>query len=121
VLPRGLVRVRHYGFLSAAGKRSRERVEAILGALKPELPPVASAETKASEAPNEVADAAQAGTAQAAKETRIPKCPCCGKAMNWKRELKRLPLWTEPPIRDAADLTAARGPPSQSPPTDKPE
>lgn len=102
VLPKGLVRVRHYGFLSAAGKRSRERVEAILGALKPELPPV---EPAPSDAP-----------AEPPKEARIPKCPCCGKAMDWKRELKRLPLWTEPPLGSAADSTPVRGPPPQAQP-----
>ncbi len=42
VLPKGLMRVRHYGFLSAAGKKRRERVASILGVQPPELPPVAT-------------------------------------------------------------------------------
>ncbi len=45
---------------------------------------------------------------------RIP--PRCGKAMDWKRELKRLPLWTEPLISSVADWTPVRGPPPQTQP-----
>ena len=38
VLPKGLMRVRHYGFLSSAGKKRRERVARIPGVQPPELP-----------------------------------------------------------------------------------
>ncbi len=65
VLPKGLVRVRHYGFLSAAAKRRLERIHQILGTRPAPKPP-------ASEAP-------------------APQCPCCGRAMTLLCIIKRPP------------------------------
>ena len=63
VLPKGLVRVRHYGFLSAAAKKKRERLHQILG-------------TQAAPRPQPIPPAA-------------PKCPCCGKPMTLLRVIQR--------------------------------
>jgi hypothetical protein len=88
VLPKGLVRVRHYGFLSAAGKKKRERVEQILGSKAGQkvMIPSAPADITTTETPPAVA-------LQAARPN--PKCPCCGKAMRWEADLKPERSWTE--------------------------
>lgn len=72
VLPKGLVRVRHFGFLSAAAKRKFQRLHQILGstpALKP--PPL---------------------------EPPKPKCPCCGKEMPLLRIIQRPARWMTWPM-----------------------
>lgn len=70
VLPKGLVRVRHYGFLSAAAKKKFERLHQILGT------------TPAPKAPR--------------LEAPAPKCPCCGKPMTLLYVIQRPPRWMEP-------------------------
>ena len=65
VLPKGLVRVRHYGFLSAAAKKKFQRLHQILGSTPAPKP-------KALEVPK-------------------PKCPCCGKEMTLLRTIQRPP------------------------------
>ncbi len=67
VLPKGLVRVRHYGLLSAAARKKYERVHQILGS-KPAPKPAALVVHK-------------------------PKCPCCGKEMTLLRVIERAPRW----------------------------
>jgi hypothetical protein len=65
VLPKGLVRVRHYGLLSAAAKRKLERLHQILGTKPtPKPPPL---------------------------DPHKPVCPCCGKEMTLLRLIKRPP------------------------------
>jgi len=68
VPPRGLQRVRHYGWLGAAAKASRERILALLGW----QPPVV---VKPAPVPP-------------------PKCPCCGKPMLLLGTLPRAPTGT---------------------------
>lgn len=87
VLPKGLVRVRHYGFLSPAAKQKFARLHQILGTQPaPKPPPL---------------------------EPAKPKCPCCGKEMTLLLVIPRPPRWMgpsrAPPIhstRDAAITTA---------------
>lgn len=70
VLPKGLVRVRHYGLLSAAAKKKYQRVHQILGStLVPK--PAALASIK-------------------------PTCPCCGKEMTLLRLVRPARYWLLP-------------------------
>lgn len=78
VLPRGLVRVRHYGFLSAAAKKKRARLTAILRGL-PGIPAPAAAGTAAT----------PAATATAKPPAPAPRCPCCGKDMLRRARIPR--------------------------------
>lgn len=85
VLPKGLVRVRHHGFLSAAAKKKFERLHQILGTKPtPKPPPL---------------------------ESPAPKCPCCGKPMTLLRLIKRPPRRMRParapPPKTARATTAA--------------
>ena len=74
VLPKGLVRVRHYGLHSAAAKAKWERLDQILGTRPMPKP--------------------------APLETAKPKCPCCGKDMELLRVIKPLPReWLTLPAR----------------------
>jgi len=89
VLPKGLVRVRHYGFLSPAAKQKFARLHQILGTQPaPKPPPL---------------------------EPAKPKCPCCGKEMTLLLVIPRLPRWMgpsrAPPIHStcAAARTTATG------------
>jgi hypothetical protein len=90
VLPKGLMRVRHYGYLSAAAKARLERLRQLLGVLAPPpAPPI---------------------------ETPKCQCPCCGKAMRLKARINPLPLWRDlMAMRFKAQATAvmssARAPP----------
>lgn len=69
VLPRGLQRVRHFGWLSAAAKERFERVRALLDWQPPQaLPP---------------------GPAV------VPQCPCCKKPMQLLGRLARPPPWQQ--------------------------
>lgn len=63
VLPKGLRRVRHYGFLSAAARRKYERIHEILGS-KPREKPMPMVAEK-------------------------PKCPCCGRDMELLKVIPR--------------------------------
>ena len=63
ILPKGLMRVRHYGWLSAAAKARLERVRFILQVAAP-VKPVPIVPPK-------------------------PKCPCCGQDMVHKGRLNR--------------------------------
>ncbi len=65
VLPKGLVRVRHYGLHSAAAKKKWQRLHQILGTQPTPKP--------------------------APLETPKPKCPCCGKDMKLLRLIPPLP------------------------------
>jgi hypothetical protein len=65
VLPKGLVRVRHYGFLSPAAKKKLERLHRILGT-RPQPKP-------------------------APIESPKPQCPCCGKPMTLLCAIPRPP------------------------------
>ncbi len=88
VLPKGLMRVRHYGWHSAAAKNKLQRVQQILGQR-------AKAKPEKLEAPK-------------------PKCPCCGQDMTWQRKLERPPPWWEALLEQArvhAAATPATGPP----------
>ena len=67
ILPKGLMRVRHYGFLSAAAKARLERLRHILGACAPPRSP--------------------------ATEPLAIKCSCCGKPMLSVGRIEALPLW----------------------------
>ena len=70
VLPKGLVRVRHYGFLSAAAKKKLERIHQILGTQPaPKPPPL---------------------------EAPAPQCPCCGRPMTLLCVIRRMPRWSGP-------------------------
>ena len=87
VLPKGLVRVRHYGLHSAAAKAKLARVHQILGT--------------------------QPAPRPAPLETPKPKCPCCGKDMILLRVIPRLPrAWLHIPSR--APPPTAQSPPQQS-------
>jgi hypothetical protein len=67
VLPKGLVRVRHYGFLSPAAKQKFARLHQILGTQPaPKPPPL---------------------------EPAKPKCPCCGQEMTLLLVIPRPPRW----------------------------
>lgn len=67
VLPRGLQRVRHFGWLSAAAKERFERVRALLDWQPPKvLPP---------------------------PPVYVPQCPCCRKPMQLIGRLARPPPW----------------------------
>lgn len=88
VLPKGLMRVRHYGLHSAAAKAKLARVQSILGQ--------------------------RAKPAPAKLEAPKPKCPCCGKDMAWQRKLERPPRWWEALIEHREEqlaATPATGPP----------
>jgi integrase len=88
VLPQGLMRVRHYGLHSAAAKAKLARVQSILGQ--------------------------RAKPAPAKLEAPKPKCPCCGKDMQWQREIKRAPHWWNALIEHREEqlaATPATGPP----------
>ena len=89
VLPKGLVRIRHYGWLSAAARGKRERLHRILGtrpAPKPRpTPPPA------------------------------PTCPCCGKAMTLLCIIPRPPRGWHPRAetpRPAGTTGTSRAPPA---------
>ena len=126
VLPKGLMRVRHYGFLSAAGKKRRERVASILGVQPSELPAVAARPDKTGSAapdgsgtvPPANPDTADAGE----KSSRsVPPCPCCGKTMEFVRRIKPLDLWIRTPLTPPPAATGwtpgkARPPNPGSPP-----
>lgn len=85
VLPKGLMRVRHYGLHSAAAKAKLARVQTILG---------------------------QRAKPKPAKPTAAkPKCPCCGKAMTWEREIQRPPNWWDP-LNTQHRTPPATGPPA---------
>jgi len=89
VLPKGLVRVRHYGWLSAAAKRKRERLHQILG-------------TQAAPRPTPTPPPA-------------PTCPCCGKPMTLLCVIRRPPRGWPPrpfPPRPAQAARTSRAPPA---------
>jgi hypothetical protein len=67
ILPKGLMRVRHYGFLSAAAKAKLERLRQILGVATPPAAP-----------PSEAIQI---------------KCACCGEPMRLVGRLEPLALW----------------------------
>jgi len=89
VLPKGLVRVRHYGFLSPAAKQKFARLHQILGTQPAAKPPPL--------------------------EPAKPKCPCCGQEMTLLLVIPRPPRWMgpsrAPPIHStcAAARTTATG------------
>jgi hypothetical protein len=66
VLPKGFQRVRHYGWLAAAAKKKRERIQALLDWKGPPPPP-------------------------STFHPPAPQCPCCGKAMALIGTLPRSP------------------------------
>jgi hypothetical protein len=71
VLPKGLARVRHYGYLAAAGKH-RLRVRALLGELGEPAPKLPEA---------------------------LPfTCQCCGEALTFLREIAPIRLLRAPPL-----------------------
>ena len=97
VLPRGLVRVRHYGFLSAAAKRKRARLTAILSGTGSIPAPAASA--------------AAATAAPAAKAPApVPRCPCCGKDMIRRACIPRLSFIPGRPLNRAPPVPATTAP-----------
>ena len=103
VLPKGLMRVRHYGFLSAAGKKRRERVASIPGVQPPELPPVATDPDQAESAVPDgsgIVPPTTSNTSDAGEKARssVPPCPCCGKTMEFVRRIKHLDLWIRTPL-----------------------
>ena len=126
VLPNGLMRVRHYGFLRAAGKKRRERVATIIGVQPSELPPVTTDPDKAGSAAQEgnvAVPPATAATADAGEKASrsVPPCPCCGKTMEFVRRIKPLDLWirtplTPPPAATGWTSGQARPPNPGSPP-----
>jgi hypothetical protein len=69
ILPKGFMRVRHYGFLSAAARAKLERLRQILGAIKPQSKPV--------------------------PEELVIQCPCCGKAMRPCGFMDAEAIWRE--------------------------
>jgi len=74
VLPKGLVRVRHYGLHSAAAKKKWQRLHQILGTRPAPKP--------------------------APLEPPKPKCPCCGQDMTRLRIIRPLPReWLTLPAR----------------------
>lgn len=73
VLPKGLVRVRHYGWLSPAAKKRYQRVHQILGSRPAPKP--------------------------APPESAKPKCPCCGGELRLIRNIPAPELWKEQPAR----------------------
>lgn len=87
VLPKRLVRVRHYGFLSAAGRKNREKIEQILGEKAGQNMLLPTRENGG--------ESQSAGPPAESPKASKPKCPCCGKEMQWKADLKRLELWTQ--------------------------
>lgn len=93
ILPKGHVRVRHFGWMSAAAKAKRERLRHLLGHATP--------------------TGSQTENREQGSENSRPRCPCCGKEMHLRGRIEPLPLW-----RDMAQLrfawrakTAARAPP----------
>lgn len=85
ILPKGLMRVRHYGFLSAAAKAKLQRLRHILGV--PATP----------RAP--------------APESPVIRCACCGKPMLQVGRVEPLPLWQS----TLSCTQPQRGPPAPSP------
>jgi hypothetical protein len=85
ILPKGLMRVRHYGFLSAAAKARLERLRHILGVLTPPRPP--------------------------ATEPLVIKCACCAKPMQLVGRIDPPPLWR----LILSHTQPNRGPPASSP------
>lgn len=89
VLPKGLVRVRHYGFLSPAAKRKLARLHQILGTRPAPRPPPL--------------------------EPPAPACPCCGQPMTLLLVIPRPPRWLRPsrgppiPSPRAAAMPTATG------------
>jgi hypothetical protein len=79
------MRVRHYGFLSAAAKAKLARLRHILGVLTPPRPP--------------------------APELLVIKCACCGKPMLSVGRIEALPLWRNLLHR----TPPTRGPPPSTP------
>lgn len=70
ILPKGFIRVRHYGFLSAAASAKLQRLHEILQSTPAPKPrPMAPAK---------------------------PLCPCCGTEMILRCELQRAPAWPSP-------------------------
>lgn len=89
VLPKGLVRVRHYGLHSAAAKKKWERLHHLLGTRPAPRP--------------------------APLQTAKPQCPCCGKDMKLLRLIPPLPReWLTLPARSATRSVA--GGPARAPP-----
>jgi hypothetical protein len=84
ILPKGLMRVRHYGFLSAAAKAKLTRLRHILGVLCPPPP--------------------------TAPETPVIKCPCCAKPMRLVGRIEPLALWRAM----LSQTQPNRGPPAPS-------
>jgi hypothetical protein len=68
VLPRGLQRVRHFGFLSAAARKRFEHIRALLHWQPPEPLPE--------------------------PQVFVPQCPCCKQPMHLIGRLARPPPWT---------------------------
>lgn len=85
ILPKGLMRVRHYGFLSAAAKTRLERLRHILGVLTPPQPP--------------------------APEPPIIQCACCQKPMRLVGRIEPLTLWRAM----LSQTQPNRGPPPTTP------
>ena len=81
VLPKGLVRVRHYGFLSPAAKQKFARLHQILGTQPaPKPPPL---------------------------EPAKPQCPCCGQEMTLLLVIPRPPRWMGPSRAPPPNSTCA--------------
>lgn len=85
ILPKGLMRVRHYGWLSAAAKAKLERLRHLLGVLTPPQPPP--------------------------PQPLVIKCACCGKPMRSVGRIEPLPLWLDALDRSPPN----RGPPAANP------
>lgn len=88
VLPKGLVRVRHYGFLSPAAKRKLARLHQILGT-QPAPKPLPLASPK-------------------------PKCPCCGQEMTLLLVIPRPPRGRSLDACAPRRLRPSRAPPPNS-------
>jgi hypothetical protein len=88
ILPKGLVRVRHYGFLSAAARKKFERLHQILGTRPAPRPPPL--------------------------EPPAPVCPCCGKPMTLLCVIKRPPRGQGPCVRPLRRMGPSRAPPKAS-------
>jgi hypothetical protein len=84
ILPKGLMRVLHYGFLSAGVKSKLERLRHILGVLTPPRPP--------------------------APEPLIIQCACSQKPMRLLGRIDPLPLWRAM----LSHTQPSRGPPAPS-------
>ena len=76
VLPKGLTRIRHYGYLGSAARKTRLRIRAMLGEIgepAPKLP-----------------------------EPTPFTCQCCGEVLTFLREIKPIYLMRGPPSRPPA-------------------